>query len=102
MGQIPEMERGKLCPMRGGRYFNHQTWEQGRNVVRYVPAAEVPALQKSITAYRRFMKLAERYVALIVEQTRQRRRRACQKSSSLAPRRGRKFLQPQDRQNKEK
>jgi hypothetical protein len=101
MGQIQEMERGKLCPMSGGRYFNHQTWEQGRNVVRYVPAAEAPALQKSISACRRFMELAEQYVALIVQQTRQRHRRARQKSPSLAPSHGRKRLQPQDRQKKE-
>jgi hypothetical protein len=99
MGKIREMERGKLCPMRGGRYFNHQTWEQGRNVVRYVPAAEAPALQKSITAYRRFMKLTEQYIALVVQQTRH--RRADQKSPSPAPGRGRKLLQPQDRHKKE-
>jgi hypothetical protein len=69
------MERGTLCPMRNGRYFNRQTWERGRNVVRYVPAAHVPALRRSIAGYRRFLKLAEQYAALIVQQTRRRRSR---------------------------
>ena len=101
MGQIQEMERGKLCPMRGGRYFNHQTWEQGRNVVRYVPAAQVPALQRSIADYRRFMKLSEKYVALIVRQTRRRHLRARQKSPSPVPSRVGPPRQPTNRQKKE-
>ena len=101
MGQIQEMERGKLCPMRGGRYFNHQTWEQGRNVVRYVPAAQVPTLQRGIAGYRRFLKLAELYVALIVQQTRQRRLRARQTAPSPTLSRVRSPLQPQHHQKKQ-
>jgi len=73
MKQIQQMERGTLCSMRGGRYFNHQTWENGRNVVRYVPAAQLSALRKSIDGYQRFAKLAEQYVDLIVQQTRRQR-----------------------------
>jgi hypothetical protein len=73
MGQIQDMERGKLCPMQAGRYFNHQTWEQGRNVVRYVPAARLPALKRSIAGYQRFLVLVEQYIALVVRQSRQRR-----------------------------
>jgi hypothetical protein len=73
IARIQDMERGKLCPMRGGRYFNHQTWENGRNVVRYVTAAQAPALQKSIAGYQRFQKLTQNYVDLIVRKTRQRR-----------------------------
>ena len=47
MARIDRMERGTLCRMREGRdgpYFNHQTWENGRNVVRYVPREQVAAL----------------------------------------------------------
>jgi hypothetical protein len=99
MGQIQEMERGKLCPMRGGRYFNHQTWENGRNVVRYVPAEQVPALQKSIAEYRRFMALTEQYVALIVQQTRLRQAR--QKPPSAATPRSTACPRPKKRQKKE-
>ena len=73
ISRIQDMERGKLCPMRGGRYFNHQTWENGRNVVRYVTVAQAPALQKSIAGYQRFQKLTENYVELIVRRSRQRR-----------------------------
>jgi hypothetical protein len=34
IAQIQQMERGKLCPMQAGAYYNHQTWEKGRNMVR--------------------------------------------------------------------
>ncbi len=85
MAQIQEMERGKLCPMQGGRYFNHQTWENGRNVVRYVPATEVAALQKSIAGYHRFLKLTRNYVELIVRQTRQRRVKSSIKTANVRP-----------------
>ena len=71
MATIQRMERGAICPMQGGRFFNHQSWEKGRNVVRYVPAADVPALRKSIQGYKQFMALAQNYVDLIVQQTRQ-------------------------------
>ena len=70
MAKIQRMERGKLCPMQGGRFFNHQTWEKGRNAVRYVPATDVPALRKRIEGYKQFMDLAQNYVDLIVKQTR--------------------------------
>lgn len=101
MGEIQDMERGKLCPMRGGRYFNHQTWAQGRNVVRYVPAGQVPALRASIAGHQRFLKLTEQYVALIVLQTRQRQRQASLKPHSGAQRGRKTTLQPQNSQKKE-
>ena len=72
IAQIQEMERGKLCPMRGGRYFNHQTWENGRNVARYVPAAEVPALRKRIAGYQQFLQLTRNYVELMIRESRRR------------------------------
>lgn len=81
IARIQELERGKLCPMRGGRYFNHQTWENGRNVVRYVPAADVPTLQKSIAGYQRFLKLTQKYVTLVVLRTRQRRLKTAKKTA---------------------
>jgi hypothetical protein len=70
MANIQRMERGAICPMQGGRFFNHQSWEKGRNVVRYVPAADVPALRKSIQGYKQFTALAQNYVDLIVQRTR--------------------------------
>ena len=70
MGAIERMERGKLCPMRGGRYYNLQSWEDGRNVVRYVPADEAPSVSKAVEGYKRFMDLAKRYADRVVQDTR--------------------------------
>ena len=47
MAAIERMERGKLCRMTGRPHYNHQTWHNGRNEVRYVPADAVDALQKA-------------------------------------------------------
>lgn len=74
IAQIERMERGKLCPMRQGpqgTYYNHQTWEKGRNVVRYVPRQKVPALQSAIAGYQAYLKLTQAYADLIIAQTRQ-------------------------------
>ena len=74
MGQIQRMERGKLCQMGSGRsgpYYNHQTWEQGRNCVRYVARHKVAALQEAIAGYQKFLQLSEAYAELIIAQTRQ-------------------------------
>lgn len=71
--EIRQMERGKLCPLRDGRYYNHQTWMSGRNVVRYVPADQVPSLQEALANYRRFLELTQTYADLIIQQTRQKR-----------------------------
>lgn len=70
MTAIKWMERGKLCPMRGGRYYNLQSWENGKNVVRYVPASEVRDLTEAVEGYKKFMILAERYADLVVQDTR--------------------------------
>ena len=61
MGRIDRMERGTICRMRGRPHCNHQTWQNGRNVVRYVPAAAVKRLQEAINGYRLFLELAEEY-----------------------------------------
>lgn len=71
--QIQRMERGKLCRIRtgpSGPYYNHQTWENGRNVVRYVPREEVAALQAAIEGYQRYVELTQAYADLIIAQTR--------------------------------
>lgn len=67
------MERGALCRMREGKsgpLYNHQTWENGRNVVRYVPRERAAELRQAIAGYRRFMKLTQSYADLIIGQTR--------------------------------
>ena len=70
MGRIERMERGKVCRMIARPHYNHQTWQDGHNVVRYVPAEQVAALQQAINGYRLFMELAQRYADQIIERTR--------------------------------
>jgi hypothetical protein len=70
MGQIERMERGRVCRLTGRPHYNHQTWHQGRNVVRYVPADQVERLQEAIDGYRLFMELARQYVDEIIQRTR--------------------------------
>jgi len=74
MAQIQQMERGKLCVMgRGpsGPYYNHQTWENGKNSSHYVPGPQVEAMAQAIAGYQRFESLAEQYVQLMVQRTRE-------------------------------
>ena len=73
MGRIERMERGALCRMAGRRHYNHQTWQGGRNVVRYVPAWERAALQQALAGYQRFRRLAEQYADEVIRQTRRAR-----------------------------
>lgn len=70
MARIERMERGKLCPMSGRPYYNHQTWQDGKNVVRYVPAGEAAFVSEAIKGYELFRKLAEEYADEVVRQTR--------------------------------
>jgi hypothetical protein len=59
IARLQWMERGKLCPMGAGAYYNHQTWENGRNRVRYVPRERVADLQKAIAGYQQYLKLTK-------------------------------------------
>jgi hypothetical protein len=71
IARIPWMERGKLCPMRAGAYYNHQTWQNGRNVVRYVPRQRVADLKRALAGYQRYLKLTQAYADEIIRRTRQ-------------------------------
>ena len=76
LAHIQQMERGTLNVIRqgpNGPYYNHQCYEQGRNVSRYVPAAEVAGVKEAIQGYHRFQALAQEYVQLMVEKTRMER-----------------------------
>jgi hypothetical protein len=73
ISQLQHLERGKLCVIRqgpNGPYHNHQTWEKGKNVSRYVPPDQVPALREAIAGYQRFQTLVEQYVELMVQKSR--------------------------------
>ena len=70
MAAIEHMERGKLCQMPGRKYYNLQVWRNGRNEVRYVPVQDAPEIQKAITGYQLFCKLAEQYADEVVRMSR--------------------------------
>ena len=69
MTEIREMERGKVCQMKGRAHFNHQTWRAGRNVVRYVHPDDVSELQRAIDGYARFRDLVRQYADEIVRRS---------------------------------
>ena len=76
IADISRMERGALCRMRTGPrgpYFNHQTWEKGRNVVRYVAREDLKDLQQAIAGFARFTELTRQYADGIIRQSRIRR-----------------------------
>ena len=82
LAQIQHMDRGSVSIIRQGPqgpYYNHQCYEDGRNVSRYVSAEQVPELQEAIQGYRRFQQLAEQYVQLMVERTRAERQAGLKK-----------------------
>ena len=66
MASIERMERGTLCQLGGRPHYNHQTWRDGRNQVRYVPNDEVAELNKDIAGYQLFTKLAEQYADEVI------------------------------------
>jgi hypothetical protein len=74
IANLHQMERGKLCRMRRGPkgdYYNHQTWEKGKNVVRYVPQDQVASLRHAIAGYQKFLRLTQIYADEIIRRTRQ-------------------------------
>src|SRR5213075_1650852 len=73
IAQILRIDRGTINVIRQGPrgpYHNHQCYEKGRNVSRYVPQDQVTDLKQDIDGYHRFQQLVEQYVQLLVERTR--------------------------------
>jgi hypothetical protein len=73
IAQIQHMDRGTLSVIRQGPtgpYYNHQCYEEGHNVSRYVPRDQVDDLKEAIEGHQRFQQLMEQYVQLMVERTR--------------------------------
>jgi hypothetical protein len=85
MAKIERMERGKLCQMGGRPHYNHQTWENGKNVVRYVPERETGFLKVAIEGYQAFIKLAEQYADEVIKQTRRERAKAFPTTTKAKP-----------------
>jgi hypothetical protein len=85
IAQIQRMERGTVSLMRktpSGEFYNHQTWERGKNKARYVPRSEVPALQEAICGYHLFKQLSEEYAQRVIDQTRAERAARRKKNAS--------------------
>ena len=84
IAQIQRLDRGTLNVIRQGpqgSYYNHQCYEAGRNVSRYVPGQQVADLKEAIEGYRRFQKLVAQYVELMVEKTRAERQAGLKKKT---------------------
>jgi hypothetical protein len=73
LAQIQSLDRGSLHVIRqgpSGPYYNHQCYEDGKKVTRYVPAEQVPDLKTALANYQRFQELVQQYAQLLVDQTR--------------------------------
>jgi Family of unknown function (DUF6788) len=73
IAQIPSMERGKLSVIKesaSGPFYKLQAREDGKNVTRYVPREQVPAVQQAIEGYKHFQALTEQYANEVITQTR--------------------------------
>ena len=69
IARIQRMDQGTVSVIRQGPhgpYYNHQCYENGRNVSRYLPAEQVPALEEAIEGYRRFQELVKQYVQHVI------------------------------------
>lgn len=79
MARCEPMEYGslkaELRPAPGGGttgpYYKHQVWEDGVNRSQRIRPDEVPALERAIVNRQRFEALAQEYIALTVQWTRQ-------------------------------
>jgi len=84
IAQIQRMERGTVSVIRQGPqgpYYNHQCYEEGRNVSRYVPSEQVGEIRDAIQGYQRFQALAQQYAQLVVEKTRAEREAGSKKKT---------------------
>jgi len=70
---IRNMERGKVCKMKGRKGFNHQIWQKGRNIVKYIHSEDVPDIEQDIKQYKHFLDLVEKYADEIIKQSRKER-----------------------------
>ncbi len=73
IAQIQSMERGKLSVIKesaSGPFYKLQAREKGKNVTRYVPREQVPAVQEALDGYKHFQALTEQYADAVITQTR--------------------------------
>ncbi len=73
LAQIQQLDRGTVSIIRQGPqgpYHNHQCYENGRNVSRYVPPEQVAGLKAAIDGYHQVQEMMAQYVQLLVAKTR--------------------------------
>jgi hypothetical protein len=75
---ILSMERGKLSTYsfkersgHSGPYHKLQSWHDGKNHTRYIPADELPAVQAALEGYAQYQQLTRQYAELVIAETRQ-------------------------------
>ena len=73
--------RERHTPGPQGPDYNHQCYEKGRNVSRYVPSEQVGEIRDAIQGYQRFQALAQQYAQLVVEKTRAEREAGSKKKT---------------------
>jgi hypothetical protein len=86
IAQIQHMEPGKLCVLRegpNGPYYNLQWREQGKALIRYVPADQVELLAQHTANYQSFQNLVDQYAQRIIERTRAERAAGFKKKTLL-------------------
>jgi hypothetical protein len=78
IAQIQLMERGKLSrytfPERAlpaTPYYKLQSWEQGKNVTRYIRSEQVPLVEAALAGHAQFQDLVEQYAQRVIAQTRE-------------------------------
>lgn len=72
------MERGKLSAYsfkersgQCGPYHKLQSWQDGKNHTRYVPADELAGVQAALAGYTQYQQLTRQYADLVIAETRQ-------------------------------
>lgn len=73
IAQIQSMERGKLSIIKesaSGPFYKLQARENGKNLTRYVPREQVPAVREALEGYKQFQALTEQYAQEVIGQTR--------------------------------
>lgn len=81
MAALDSMELGSLkaeyrhtpSGSKSGPYFKHQVWKDGANQSQRVPAEDAPALETAIDNRLQFESLAQAFIDITVEHTRQTR-----------------------------
>jgi hypothetical protein len=78
LGTLSEFHRVKQSPdgsgaVRGGPYFKHQHWENGRNRSTYIPSDQVESLRQDLENGKRFQQITADLAAAAIQQSRARR-----------------------------